>query len=138
MNLSFQLYFTINFLDWRHIFWGGGWLTLKLCIFCSDADLVCFKTKSFHTGITGGEKNISTEILRIKRIRDVIFQLEFFYFRFLTLIYAAVGYMILTVGMAFSPKVPMYKNNETVCIPSLKYCLYICICFWIYETIMLS
>ena len=25
--------------------------------------------------------------------------------------------------MAFSPKVPMYKNSETVCIPSPKYCL---------------
>ena len=26
--------------------------------------------------------------------------------------------------MAFSPKVPMYKNSETACIPSPKYCLY--------------
>ena len=32
--------------------------------------------------------------------------------------------MILTVSMAFSPKFPMYKNSETVCIPSPKYCLY--------------
>ena len=33
-------------------------------------------------------------------------------------------YMILTVWMAFSPKVLMYKNSETVCIPRPKYCLY--------------
>ena len=26
--------------------------------------------------------------------------------------------------MAFSPKVPMYKNSETDCVPSPKYCLY--------------
>ena len=26
--------------------------------------------------------------------------------------------------MAISPKVPMYKNSETICIPSPKYCLY--------------
>ena len=26
--------------------------------------------------------------------------------------------------MAFSPKVPMYENSETICIPSPKYCLY--------------
>ena len=26
--------------------------------------------------------------------------------------------------MAFSPKVPMYTNSETICIPSPKYCLY--------------
>ena len=26
--------------------------------------------------------------------------------------------------MAISPKVPMYKNSETLCIPSPKYCLY--------------
>ena len=38
-------------------------------------------------------------------------------------------YMILTVWMAFSPEVPMYKNSKTVCIPSPKYCLYMYICF---------
>ena len=26
--------------------------------------------------------------------------------------------------MAISPKVPMYKNSETICIPSPKYCFY--------------
>ena len=36
-------------------------------------------------------------------------------------------YMILTVWMAFSPKGPMYKNSETVCIHSPKYSLYICV-----------
>ena len=41
----------------------------------------------------------------------------------LTFIYAAVG-LYDTNGMAFSPKDPMYKNSETVCIPSPKYFLY--------------
>ena len=43
---------------------------------------------------------------------------------FLTLIYAAVGLYDTHNLNGFSPKVPMYKNSETVCIPSPKYCLY--------------
>ena len=42
----------------------------------------------------------------------------------LTLIYAAVGLYDTHSLKAFSPKVPMCKNSETVCIHSPTYCLY--------------
>ena len=44
----------------------------------------------------------------------------------LTLIYVALGPGTLwhsQIWMAISPKVPMYKNSETICIPCPMYCL---------------
>ena len=44
---------------------------------------------------------------------------------YISLIYAAVGlYNTHSLNGVFSPKVPMYKNSKSVCIPSPKYCLY--------------
>ena len=43
---------------------------------------------------------------------------------FLTLIYAAMGLYDTHSLKDFSPKVPLYKNSETVFIPSPKYCFY--------------
>ena len=42
----------------------------------------------------------------------------------LTLIYAAMGLYDTPSLNGFSPKVPMYKNSRTVCIPIPKNCLY--------------